>query len=137
MDRWDWPKKENKNLVLNESLSYDEALITNEEQALVLGIARILQERSLRYYIVVEEKIVKAGDNEIPPEEIKTRASIDYYMATAALIYKAAKKLSEAPGGKGYGSHSLKTWIAIIMGPNVETFLQGVVDYKTSKGSHN
>lgn len=118
MDRWDLIKKSD-NIVVNESFSHDEALITDEEQTLIPLIAKILQERSLRYYIVRDSYERDENGEAV----VKPRHSLDYYMATAGLIYEAAKRLSEAPGGRGYGSHSLKTWIAVIMGPDAEPHL--------------
>ena len=110
MDRWD-VSINNSNIVVSDSISGEKVPITQEEQELILMITKTLYKRSMRYYIVIPE------DGEQQPKHID-----QHYMATAWLIYKAAKKLSkEIPdGGKGYGVHSLKTWIAIIMGPDIE-----------------
>lgn len=113
MERWDLIEP-NNNLVLNDSIEGERVPVTEEEQALVPLIARTLMERSMRYYIVIEH-------NQGP------RHIDQHYWATAWLIYEAAKRLHDSHGGRGYSSHTLKTWIAIIMGPDFEQELINAV----------
>lgn len=117
MDRWELVKP-NKNIVFNDQISGDRAPITEEEQLLVPLIAKMLYDRSLRYYVIATDY-----ERLNEPTPVTAKHIDEHYMGTAWLIYEAAKKLSQIPGGKGYGSHSLKTWIAIIMGKESEEIL--------------
>jgi hypothetical protein len=120
MDRWNSSDKikESENIVINDPISGDKIPITDEEQKIILGVAKILMDRSLKYYQVHEGNLTKEGKS-IPSE----KHIAEHYIKTAWLIYEAAKKLSSTPGGKGYGSHSLQTWIAIMVGQEAENLL--------------